>query len=913
MVSKKTKGLLIALACLSLLAAVLCGWQGAQVPLEHVLSTLPAGDTIYVLDQTEDGFRFYETDRTGALKGEIRQKAQRDGIYYSYDALTRDGDTVYVLERQAEIASDLVVAETVCRCNFENRRLEAVWSLPVKDSRQDTNRAAQVSRGVLTCFQLDSSGKEAKATLMQAVAGGELKELTAFSYDIGIGFTDFYVGASGTVAYTTPEGRIYVAAPGEEPRQCFPQGKTDQALVLFANDGEDGVYAAGADGTVYRLDLAGSAEPERVSLPEDAAFSPAEMSAVRFTSDGGYTAARDGEKTLWAYTGKSIVTVHHLAASSGHVALRALLGFAAVWAAAACAVVLRRLFLFLTRGRVPIVTKLLAAFLPILIVSLLGMNALVTGIFEKKLVNGQYERLYLLTAQQTATLDAAYLTEMDPATAFASVHFYELRSALNVLPGQGTLYTADGEQAQEVYNSNYFWLYKMVDGQLVSLICEQDYIGVPVEDRYSAQVAQQFYAAAESGKTCRTAFRDGLGDWTILLTPVKDESGQVVGVIETGDTRQSLDYAVSRGARQLTAVILGTLLVLAALLSVVIAVSLHPLGILKKRVQEISDGHLGVQAPAKGRDEVGEITRVFNTMSRNVEFRDKEIRLTSEGYSRFVPDRVFGLLEKSSVIDVHLEDQTSVEATVLNCSVGAFDDIARSLRSREMFRLINQVLARLVPVVDRSGGLVDRFDRAGLLAIYTDRPDRALDAAVTLCQTLRTSELKEAGGQALEFHVTVSAGPAMIGIVGAEQRLEAMTISEHTSFTSFLRPLAAQYGAAVLVTGSAAALIPDFATRYHVRTLGFVRMRTLDRLERIYDVYDGDDEAVRSRKEETRETFEKGVALFCSHRYYDARLAFIEVLKRHREDKAAKNYLYLCDTYYREDDPEKRDVWIETY
>ena len=130
-----------------------------------------------------------------------------------------------------------------------------------------------------------------------------------------------------------------------------------------------------------------------------------------------------------------------------------------------------------------------------------------------------------------------------------------------------------------------------------------------------------------------------------------------------------------------------TALVLAALLSAVIAISLHPLGILKKRVQDISDGHLGVQAPAKGRDEVGEITRVFNTMSRNVEFRDKEIRLTSEGYSRFVPDRVFGLLEKSSVIDVRLEDQTSVEATVLNCSVGAFDDIARSLRSREMFRL----------------------------------------------------------------------------------------------------------------------------------------------------------------------------------------------------------------------------------
>ena len=913
MLSKKTKGLLIVLACLSLAAAAFCGWQGAGVPLEHILMTLPAGDTVYGLDQGEKSFRFFETDRTGALLGEIKVNAQTDGSYRSYDDLTLDGSDVYVLERRADIASDLVLSETVCRCDFAGGKLEPVWKLPVLDPKQDTNLDVQVRNGILTCFETDYSGKKATAALMQAASGGELETLTSFTYDIGVGFTDFYVGKSGTVAYTTPEGRIYVVTPGGDPQQKFPSGSGDRALVLFSNDGKDGVYAAGTDGTVYRLDLSETALPVPVTFSEDAGYSPETMSAVRFASDGSFTAALKEGRELGLYEKKETITLDRLTNTPGKIFLRALLGFAAVWAAAAAAALLWRVFLLFTRGKVPIVTKLLTAFLPILVISLLGMNALVTGIFETKLVNSQYERLYLLTSQQTATLDASYLEETDPAAAFESVHFYELRSALNVLPGQGELYTPDGKKAQDVYNSNYFWLYKMVDGKLVSLICEQDYVGVPVEDRYPASVAEQFYQAAGSGDTCRTSFRDELGDWTVLLTPVKDESGEVVGVIETGDTRQSLDYAVAQGARQLTEVNLAALAVLAALLSGVIAVSLHPLGTLKKRVQEIADGRLGVQAPEKGRDEVGEITRVFNTMSRNVEFRDREIRLTSEGYSRFVPDRVFGLLEKSSVIDVHLEDQTSVEATVLNCSVGAFDEIARSLRSREMFRLINQVLARLVPVVDRSGGLVDRFDRAGLLAIYTEQPGRALDAAVTLCQTLRSAELKEAGGQALDFHVTISSGPAMIGIVGAEQRLEAMTISEHTSFTGFLRPLAARYGAAVLITGTTSALIENFETRYHARTIGFVRMRTLDRLERIYDVYDGDGETTRRLKEETRENFEKGVALFCSHQYYDARLLFIEVLKKHREDKAAKNYLYLCDTYYRREDAEAQDVWIETY
>lgn len=911
MLSQKTRRLLLAVLCLSLAAAVLCGCRGASLPLEHLCATLPGDETVYGLDQGEDSFRFFQTDESGVLKAQFQQKMHIGDTYLTFGPLVRDGDAVYVLRRQASIVSDLILSETVYLCDFEHERLEPAWELPVNDPAQDTNLAVQVRNGVLTCFQTDYSGKVATARLMQAVPGGVLAEVTSFSFDIGVGFTDFYNSASGAVAFTTPRGEIYVVRPGKEPVRCFPSGEESKPLLVFTNDGENQLFVAGEDGVLYAIDVSKSGLAHLASTDETE-LELAGLSALRFARDGNYTAADDEGTTLLIFQSGTQTTLHTLRDLPGQIVLRSTLGLIAVWAAAMLCYLLRRAFLFLTRGTVPIVTKLLAAFLPILILSLLAMNAVVTGIFAKQMVDKQYERLYLLTAQQTATLNASYVEDCDPAAAFDSVYFFELRAALNVLPGQGKIREESGE-TQEVYNSNYFWLYKLQNGKLLSLICEQDYVGVPVESRYSSAVANQFYETVKSAQVCRTAFRDELGDWTILLTPVTNESGEVVGVIETGDTRQSLDYAVERGAEKLTVLNLGVLLLLAVLLSGVIAYSLYPLGILQRRVQEISDGKLGVQAPEKSRDEVGQITRTFNAMSRNVEFRDKEIRLTSDGYSRFVPARVFGLLEKSSVVDVQLEDQTSVEATVLNCTVGAFDSIARSLRSKEMFRLINQVLAKLVPVIDRTGGLVDRFDRAGLLAIYTDRPEKALDAAVRLCQRLREAELAETKGAPLDFHVTLSAGPAMIGIVGADQRLEAMTISEHTSFTGFLRPLAASYGAAVLMTGSAAALIPDFAARYHARTVGFVQMRTLNRLERLFDVYDGDGETVRRLKDETKKTFEKGVALFCSHEYYDARLAFIEVLKRNREDKAAKNYLYLCDTYYRQNSGTEQNVWIESY
>lgn len=913
MLPAKTKRALLILVILSLAGAALLGWWGLSTPLRHVIAVLPAGDTVYGIDQGEREYRFFQADASGKILAQFSRPVRTGESYRTYDCLTRDGDAVYVLERLADIQSDLIQAETVYRWDVGRGRLEAVWQLPVDDPSMDNNFAVQVRDGVLTFFQADYTGRQAAGRLMTLDETGTAAELLAFDYDIGVGFTDFYAAACGTVAFTTPAGAVWTVDSQGEAQQVFPRSDQVFPVALFGSDGGDRICLVGTDGTVYGLDLSAGGEMEELFDCQERGVPLEGLTGLALGEEGSFAAILSGGGQVGIFRDTGDAVLSRLLSPPARIVLRALLGFAAVWAAGAVIYALRRFFLFLTRGKVPIVTKLLAAFLPILVVSLVLMNAMVTAIFQKELVDGQYERLYLLTSQQTATLNDSYIEDVDPANPFENVYFYEIRAALNLLPGQGTLVDTAAQEEQQVYHATYFWLYKLVDGQLVSLVCEQDYVNVPVESRYSADVAEQFYRAAQTGECIRTGFTDSLGDWTVLLTPVTDESGSVVAVIETGDTRQSLDYAVEQGARRLALLNLGVLAVLAALLSAVIAISLHPLGLLRRKVEEIRDGKLGVQAPVHGHDEVSAITRAFNDMSTNVAFRDREIRMTSDGYSRFVPSRVFRLLEKSSVIDVRLEDQTSVEATVLNCSVGAFDQIARGLRSQEMFRLINQVLARLVPVVDGSGGLVDRFDRAGLLAIYTEQPDRALDAAVSLCQTLRAQQFAETGGRELDFHVTLSAGAAMIGIVGAAERLEAMTISEHTSFTRFLQPLAAEYGAAVLMTGSAAGLIPDFDRRYHARTIGFVRMKTLDRLERLYDVFDGDGETTRRLKEETREQFEKGVALFCSHQYYEARLLFIEVLKKHRRDRAAKNYLYLCDTYYRQSDGGEHPVWLETY
>lgn len=66
-------------------------------------------------------------------------------------------------------------------------------------------------------------------------------------------------------------------------------------------------------------------------------------------------------------------------------------------------------------------------------------------------------------------------------------------------------------------------------------------------------------------------------------------------------------------------------------------------------------------------------------------------------------------------------------------------------------------------------------------------------------------------------------------------------------------------------------------------------------------------------KKQIKEVFEKGIEYYLSKDFYNARRCFIEVLKEYQNDKAAKEYLILCDEYYKVKDKRKIETYLETF
>lgn len=274
------------------------------------------------------------------------------------------------------------------------------------------------------------------------------------------------------------------------------------------------------------------------------------------------------------------------------------------------------------------------------------------------------------------------------------------------------------------------------------------------------------------------------------------------------------------------------------------------------------------------------------------------------------PKELFELLQIESVQDLVLDRQRNVQAVDMSVNSNEFSRMIHSMSAREVFSFINRFFQGAIPQIYQEGGIVEAFREAGMTVLFLKDYERAIVAAVSVCELL--NEL----GAEQELYTGYSIGMtyenAIVGVVGDRQRMDLLTLSADSSgLSEWLQSIAVKYYARILVTEAYAQLIEDFHKKFNTRLLGYVYLHDTKSMERIYDVYDGDEKEVRNRKRQTKMLFEKGVRLFAGQDYQQSRQCFIEVLKTDRFDQAAKEYIYRCEAYIRQ--PEEGKVYIDSY
>ncbi|HHV12868.1 MAG TPA: HAMP domain-containing protein [Clostridiales bacterium] len=396
--------------------------------------------------------------------------------------------------------------------------------------------------------------------------------------------------------------------------------------------------------------------------------------------------------------------------------------------------------------------------------------------------------------------------------------------------------------------------------------------------------------------------------------PIFNSKGQVVAFVGVDVSITEADQFINSAAYEMAAVVISIVVLCMLVLILIIQSSvIRPVRILKAYAEEIADAKFGSQIKIKGHDEISEISFVFNRMSKSIERHMNEVKEINEAYYKFVPSKIFEILNKSKITDVRLGNQAKVGLTVLAFQVVGFQDIILKMQSNQMFEFINQVLNTALPYVIERDGVVETFQDAGFSSFYTEGGEAGLASAVSICQRFNALNRSQAFqlNQKLEIGIGITSGPVMLGIVGHDKRLSTISISEYTTFAEYLQRIAPKYYARILISAEAAGRIKRFDKIYHFRFLGFFYISAADKYEKLYDVFDGDEEEDMRLKLQTKETFENGVELFCAKKFYEARLAFVNVLKIFRKDNASREYLYLCNQYLQMEDTGSVGIYIE--
>ncbi|MDE6627683.1 MAG: HAMP domain-containing protein [Lachnospiraceae bacterium] len=395
-----------------------------------------------------------------------------------------------------------------------------------------------------------------------------------------------------------------------------------------------------------------------------------------------------------------------------------------------------------------------------------------------------------------------------------------------------------------------------------------------------------------------------------MYAPVLDEMGKVVafvGVDISGDKiSQEEDEYIDQIVDRLR-VVMGVCCVICMI--IIYFVVLRPIHRLKIHAGQIAEGKFGGEVKVRGHDELAEIAVAFNSMSQNISRHMEEMKRLNDVYYRYVPAKILSLLKKSSIEDICPGNGVNTMLTIFSLQLADFDRSIRSKNTTEMITDINRVLNACVPVVVEQKGMVENFQNAGFNVVFDNGCRAALLSAVTICQKLNWM-VKEKQLDRNQVGIGIAYGEVMLGIVGQESRMAAITVSQYRDTACWLQGVAERYQAHILITQTAAERIPDFFETYHSRTLGFLYNTYTGYTDRVYDVYDGDFTEDIESKNETKELFERGVELYCTRDFSGARKQFIEVLKRFRRDRAAKEYLYLCDKYISSEYADKADIYF---
>jgi adenylate cyclase len=214
----------------------------------------------------------------------------------------------------------------------------------------------------------------------------------------------------------------------------------------------------------------------------------------------------------------------------------------------------------------------------------------------------------------------------------------------------------------------------------------------------------------------------------------------------------------------------------------------RPLYSLRGSIEAIAKGDFNVHATANSTVEFTEMAAAINNMATGLRERDR-IKSAFSGYiSRQMMEMI---INKGELPGLKGERR---RITVLFSDIRNFTSMAEGMRPEEVVEMLSEFFSRMVDVIIRNHGTIDKFLGDGMMVIFgapLDDPyqeEHAVSAAVEMQRELVTlcSRWESEGRRGFKMGIGINSGSAVVGNIGSQEHMEYTAIGDTVNLAARL-------------------------------------------------------------------------------------------------------------------------------
>ncbi|HLY47330.1 MAG TPA: adenylate/guanylate cyclase domain-containing protein [Stellaceae bacterium] len=342
------------------------------------------------------------------------------------------------------------------------------------------------------------------------------------------------------------------------------------------------------------------------------------------------------------------------------------------------------------------------------------------------------------------------------------------------------------------------------------------------------------------------------------------------------------------------------LLAMAGLLGLVIAAIVtrglvRPVHRLVDGTAAVEHGALDTVVPVTSRDEIGRLTRSFNTMVGELRVK-AQIR---ETFGKYVDPRIVAsLLDQPELAD---PQGSRREMTILFCDMHGFTSFSEGMTPTGLVTVLNRYLTVMSEPIRRNNGIIDKYIGDAVMGFwgppFTGNAEHARLAAMAALEQLEglaafQAELPELMGirrgvPQVEVRIGIATGEVVVGNIGSEHTRSYTVIGDTVNVASRLEGASKAYGTRVLINAATRRLA---GAAIETREIDAVLVVGKSEPERIFELL-GRRGEVGAERLELRDMFADGLDAYRAGAWERALSAFESCLRIAPDDRPSAVFL----------------------